>query len=152
MAWEKKVSQAEAVKAFLVTVDGRVNMEASVEKFRGVAVRTLASKESDEQLISECIGSLFDKWRGASLGLEYVTSQTVEAMKLRVPELGDPGLFSQLRERVSDVLHAQADVAERAAKGDKPATAAITEGRIYGVKKGASGGFFRKSDQAAKPA
>jgi hypothetical protein len=148
MAWEKKVSQAEAVKAFLVTVEGRVNLEASVEKFRGVAVRTLASQESDEQLISECITELFDKYRGASLGLDYVTSQTVELMGQRVSELKDPTLFSQLRGRVADVLHANADVAERAAKGDKPAVAAITEGRIYGVRRGQAGGFYRKADQA----
>lgn len=149
MSWEKKVSQAEAVKAFLVTVDGRVNLEASVDKFRGVAVRTLAKQESDDELISSCMSALFNQFPGASLNLDYVTSKTVEAMGVRVPELKDPQLFSQLRERVADVLHANTDQPAREAKGDKPAAEAITD-RTYAMKKGTGGGFYRKADQAPK--
>lgn len=149
MAWEKKASQSEAVKAFLVSVDGKVDLDASVDKFRSVALRTLANQSSEDELIVTSINGLFDKYPGASLGLEYVKSQTVQIMAKTTPELGDPGIFSVVSARVEEVLHILTDKDEVPAKGDKPAVPAVT-GRAFGMKKGKNGGFFRHADQAAK--
>ena len=149
MAWEKKVAQTEAVKAFLVTVDGKTDLDASVEKFRSVALRSLASQSSEDELIVVSINGLFDRYPGASLGLEFIKSQTVQAMARTTPSLGDPGIYSLVTARVEEVLHALCDRDEVPAKGDKPAQPAIT-GRTFGMKKGKNGGFFRNSDQATK--
>lgn len=146
MAWEKKASQSEAVKAFLVTVDGKVDLDASVDKFRSVALRTLANQSSEDELIVTSINGLFDKYPGASLGLEYVKSQTVQIMAKTTPELGDPGIFSVVSARVEEVLHILTDKDEVPAKGDKPAVPAVT-GRAFTTKRGKGGGWIRKSDQ-----
>lgn len=149
MAWEKKVAQTEAVKAFLVTVDGKVDLDASVEKFRSMALRTLANQSSEDELIVTCINGLFDKYPGASLGLEFIKSQTVQAMAKTTPALGEPGIYSVVSARVEEVLHILTDREEVPAKGDKPAVPAVT-GRAFGMKKGKNGGFYRNADQAPK--
>ncbi len=149
MAWEKKASQSEAVKAFFVTVDGKVDLDASVDKFRSVALRTLATQESEDELIVISINGVFDRFPGANLGLDYIKSQTVQAMAKENPTLGDPGIYSVVSSRVEEVLHALTDKDEVPAKEDRPAVPAIT-GRAFGMKKGKNGGFYRHSDQATK--
>lgn len=151
MGWEKKATQAEAVKAFLVSVNGKVDLEASVEKFRSVALKTLANQETEDSLIVTCMNGLFDQFPGASLNLDYIKSHTVQAMAKQVPELKDPTVFGQVSKRVEEVLHALTDQPEVPAEGDRPAQPAITN-RAFAMKRGKGGGFYRKSDQAAKPA
>lgn len=148
MAWEKKVSQADAVKAFLVTVDSKVDLEASVDKFRSVALKTLAGQESEDSLIATCMLALFDHYKGATLNLDFIKSQTVQRMAKVVPELGEPGIYSVVSSRVEEILHALCDQPEVEAKGNKPAVAAITD-RTFAMKKGKGGGFYKKSDQGA---
>lgn len=149
MSWDKAVSMKDSVKAFLVTTDGKVNLDASVERFREFALKHLAGQEAEDSLIEACMSNLFDTYKGASLNLEFVKSQTVQAMAKQVPALANPSLFTQLAGRVEDVLHANTNQPAVEAKGDKPAVEAIT-GRTYGMKKGKGGGFFRNADQAPK--
>lgn len=148
MAWDKSVSQKDAVKSFLVYEDGKVNLEASVSKYRSAALTHLVKEESDEKLITECMTELFDQFRGANLNADFVKSQTVQKMAKRIPELSNPNLFSILSAKVEAVLHENCDQPETPAKGDKPAVAAIT-GRTYGMRKGAGGGFYRVADRPA---
>lgn len=147
MAWEKSVSQKDAVKAFLVVTDGKVDVAASTEKYRAAALRHMAGQEAEDNLITECLTELFDRLRGAHLNLDYIKSQTVQSMIKRVPDLNDPNLFTQLSGRVEEVLHANTNQPAVEAKGDKPAREAIT-GRIYNMRKGKGGGFVRISDEA----
>ena len=149
MAWDKKITMAEAVKSFLVTGgDGKVDMAASTEKFRVTALQHLAKQESDEALIMECMTSIFDQFRGANLNLDFIKSETVNRMAKRVPELADPSLFTILQGKVEDVLHENTNQPATEATEKKPAYPAI-EGRIYSMRKGKGGGFFRVADQAA---
>lgn len=150
MAWEKKVSQGEAVKAFLVTVEGRVDLEASVSKFRGSALKHLAGQEAQDGLIKDCIASLFDEFKGANLNLSYIKSQTVERMGKKVAEMKDPALFSVLSARVEEVLHENTN-RDAAEATEKRAAVEEISGRIYSVRKGPNGGFYRLSDQAPEP-
>ena len=149
MAWDKTPSMKDAVKAFFVTEDGKVNLDASVERFRSTALKFIAGQEAQDTLITECMSGLFDQYKGASLNLDYIKSQTVERMGKAVPELKDPSLFSILSARVEDLLHANCNQPAVDAKGDKPAVEAVT-GRTYDMRKGKGGGFFRISDQAPK--
>lgn len=146
MSWDKNPSMKDSVKAFLVVDNGKVNLEASCNRFREVALRHLAGQEAEDTLISSCMESLFDQYKGANLNLEFIKSQTVQRMAKQVPELGDPGLFSSLSARVEDILHANTNQPAVEAKGDKPAVAAV-EGRPYGMRKGKGGGFYRIADQ-----
>lgn len=147
MAWEKKVAQREAVKSFLVLADGRIDVAASAAKYQAACLQYKAQQESDEALVSECMGELFDTYRGATLNLEYITSQSVQRMVKRHPDLNVPTLFSTLASRVEDYLRANCDRAEVPAKGDKAAVPAKTDG-IFAMKHGKNGGFYRKSDAA----
>ena len=144
--WEKRIAMGEAVKSFLVSVDGKVDLEASTAKYRSSCLQYIAKQESDTALVSECMTSLFDQFRGANLNLNFIKSQTVTLMGKKVPELKDPGLFSILSSKVEDYLHENCNQPAVAAKDDKPAVEAITD-RTYDMRKGAGGGFFRCSDR-----
>lgn len=148
MAWDKTPAQKEAVKAFLVTVDGKVDLEASTEKYRQVCRQYVAGQTAEQDLIASCMTELFDLRRGVSLNLDYIKSQTVQLMGAKHPDLKDPTLFAMLSKRVEDYLHENCDQPAVEAKGNKPAREAITD-RTYGVKRGTGGGFFRKSDVPA---
>lgn len=149
MAWDKTPAQKEAVKAFLVTTDGKVDLEASVEKYRTVCRQYVAGQTAEQDLIASCMTQLFDLRRGASLNLDYIKSQTVQLMSKQHPDLADPTLFAMLSKRVEDYLHDNTNQAAVEAKGNKPAKEAI-EGRTYGVKRGLGGGFYRLADQSTE--
>jgi len=148
MSWETKITQKDAVKSFFVMDGGKVNLEASVERYRSAALRHIAKQESDDHLISVCMTKLFDQFKGANLNLDFIKSQTVQLMGQEVPSLKDPSLFILLSARVEEMLHDNTNQPEVAAKGDKPGKPAI-DGRIYGMRKGANGGFYRISDRSA---
>lgn len=134
MAWLKTISQTDAVKVFLVfNDDTTVNLDASVNKFREVALRQLASQETDDALVSECISDLFDTYRGARMNAAAITSNVVSRMGQKNPDLADPKLFGVLAKRVAEVLKAQT--------GD-------LDTQPYSMTRGPKGGTSRKSDQA----
>jgi hypothetical protein len=149
MAWDKTPAQKEAVKAFLVTTDGKGDLEASVEKYRQVCRQYLAGQTAEQDLIASCMTSLFDLRRGVTLNLDYIKSQTVQIMTKQHPELGDPTLFAMLSGRVEDYLHENCNQPAQEAKGKREAREAVT-GKTYDVKRGLGGGFFRISDQATE--
>jgi hypothetical protein len=145
MAWDKTPSQKEAVKAFLVTVDGKGDLEASVEKYRQVCRGYLASQTAEQDLVAQCMSELFDFRKGATLNLDYIKSQTVQLMTKKHPELGEPTLFAMLSGRVEEYLHSHCNYPATEAKGKRAAKEAIT-GQVYSVKHGLGGGFYRESD------
>lgn len=136
MSWEKKVSQVEAVKAFLVAEGNFVNLEASVAKFRETAVMHIAKQEAEEVLIKMCLNEVFDHYKGTFLNQNALWSATIERMKAKVPTLGDPSLYSFLCKRIDGIIHE--DLGE-------PGT-----GKTWTMKKGIGGGFSRAADQAPK--
>lgn len=146
MAWDNTPAQKEAVKAFLVTVDGKVDLEQSTEKYRAVCRNYIAKQTAEQDLVAACMTELFDFRKGVTLNIDYIKSQTVALMAKRHPELSDPTLFSMLGGRVEDYLRENCDQPATEAKGKKPAQEAITD-RTYAMKRGPGGGFYRKSDQ-----
>ncbi len=146
MAWEKQASQKEAVKAFLVMNNDKVDVDASTAKYRAAALKLMIGQEAENVVISQCITELYDQYKGANLNLEFIKSKVVEKMIKLTPELNDPRVFSSLSGRVEDVLHENTNQQAVEAKDDKPAKAAI-DGRLYSMRKGKNGGFWRVSDQ-----
>jgi hypothetical protein len=134
MAWENKVAQKDAVKAFLVAKDGKVNLAASVARFEQAAISHIAKHEGEETSIKESLTNLFATYKGASLNAAAIASGVIERMKKQVPELGHPSLYPFLAKRIDEVVHA--DLGDRAS------------GKTYGMKKGLGGGFFVWADQA----
>jgi hypothetical protein len=134
MAWEKKVSQKDAVKAFFVLDAGsKIDLEASTAKYRQAALGYLASQEAEESLVTQCMSEVFDTYRGASLNLDFVKSQTVQRLGIHNPSLKEPSLYITLAKRVEDVLHS---------------LTGEDESKPYSMRKGKNGGFSRKADQA----
>ena len=134
MAWEKRISQADAVKAFLVSEGNSVNLEASVAKFRETAVMHIAKQESDEVLIKMCLHEVYDHYKGVYMNQNALWASTIERMKAKVPELGDPSLYSFLCKRIDAIMHD--DLGE------------LGTGKTWTMKKGLGGGFGRSADQA----
>ena len=148
MAWnDKTISQKEAVKAFAIYNDGVLDLNASIEKFRNVALQTLVSQEAEDTLIVTCLNDLFDQYRGASLNMSFIQSQTVARMAKSNPSLANPVLFGKVSARVAEVMVALTDKPAVEAKGNKPAREAVT-GRPFGMRLGRRGGHFRNSDQS----
>jgi len=147
MAWDKTPSQKEAVKSFLVTEDGKVNLEASVEKYRAVCLQHIAGQTAETELVAQCMTALFDQYKGAHLNLDFVKSQTVQRITKIHPELNEPALFATLSKKVEDYLHANTNADAVEAKGNRQAKEAIT-GKPYDMRKGHGGGFCRASDQS----
>lgn len=152
MAWDKTPAQKEAVKAFLVTTDGKLDLEASVRKYETVCRQYIAGQTAEQDLIASCMTELFDNARGGTRNIDYIKSQTVALMAKREPSLNEPELFSMLSARVEEYLHENCDQPAQAAapaKGNRKAVEAreaITD-RIYAKKMGQGGGFYRKADQ-----
>ena len=146
MAWDKTPAQKEAVKAFLVTTDGKADLEASVEKYRQVCRQHIAGQTAEQDLIASCMTELFDFRKGVTLNLDYIKSQTVRFMAKRHPELDEPTLFPMLSGRVEDYLHDNCNQPASEATAKRPAKEEIT-GRTYAKKQGPGGGFYRVSDQ-----
>jgi len=146
MAWDKAVSQKEAVKAFLVAVDGGIDIDASVAKYRAAALKYLTKQEQLDTLVMTALNELFDTFRGANLNLEFIKSQVFNKIGSTHPELNDPTLFASLADRVETILNENTNRPAREAKGDKPAVPAV-EGKAYGVKQGV--GFWRECDKKA---
>lgn len=151
MAWDNTPSQKEAVKSFLVTQDGKVDLEASTEKYRSACLQYIAKQTAETELVGTCMSALFDQYRGAYLNLDFIKSQTVQRIVKQHPELNQPALFATLSKRVEDYLHDNCDQPAVEAKGNKPGREAIT-GRTYSMKKGTGGGFCRTADKAPEKA
>ena len=148
MTWDiKKVAMKDAVKSFLVTVDGHIDLEASTSRFRESALRHLASQEAETDRISRCMTQLFDTYRGATLNLEFIKSQTVQLMCKESPTLNDPSLFLTLSARVEEFLKENTNQPAQEAMAKRPAKPEIT-GKIYSMKFGKAGGWHRVSDQS----
>lgn len=149
MAWENKVSQKEAVKAFLVQVtEGKFDLKASVAKYEQAAIRHIASQEAENGLIEKCMTDLFSFYKGAVLNLDFIKSQTVERMKKEKPELNEPTLFNMLTSRVEEYLHDNCNQDAVEAKGKREAKEAVT-GKTYAKRMGKGGGFYKVSDYTA---
>lgn len=133
MAWDKTPAQREAVKSFFVMDGDKVDLDASVAKYRQAALRYMAGQEAEDQLITKCLNQLFDQYKGAHLNLDYVKSHTVALMVKAEPTLNEPGLYALLSKRVEDQLHELTGESD-----DKP----------FAMKRGKGGGFCRKVDQA----
>lgn len=147
MAWDNKVSQKDAVKAFLVeTTEGKYDLKASAAKYEAAALRFIASQEAENGLIEGCMSELFDFYKGACLNLDYIKSQTVERMKKAKPELSEPTLFNMLTSRVEEYLHENCNQEAVAATEKRAAKEAVT-GKAYAKKMGKNGGFYRVCDQ-----
>lgn len=146
MAWETKISQATALKSFLVSVNDCVDIEASVQKFREAVSRQVAESESDDLQTLAAIHTLYDAHPGASLNMAYIKSQTVSIMAKNNKNLNDPRLFSMLSNRVEAVIAVNTNRPAVEAKNGKPAKDAIT-GRLFSMKRGPAGGLTRDSDQ-----
>jgi hypothetical protein len=136
MAWEKKVSQKNAVVAFLVyNAAGSVDLEATCAKFREVALKYSAGQEAEVGFIAACIAEVFAQYKGARLNVAAITSNTIQKMAAKNSSLGDPTLFSALSKRVGEVL--------KDLSGDE-------DTKPYGVTRGPAGGHFCRADQAPK--
>lgn len=149
MTWDKTPAQKEAVKAFLVTNNGKVDLEASTEKFRAVCRQHLAAQTAEQDLIAVCMTELFDFRKGVTLNLDYIKSHTVQIMAKKHPELAEPSLYPMLSARVEEYLHENCNREATEAKGKRPAKEAVT-GKPYALKMGAGGGFYRVSDAPTK--
>ena len=148
MAWDNTPSQKDAVKTFLVTVDGKIDLEASTEKYRTVCRQYMAKQMAEDDLVGQCIGALFDQYKGAYLNMDYIKSQTVQRMIKQHPELNEPSLFNTLAARVENYLHENSNQEAVPATAKRPAKDAIT-GKPFSMKK--SRGFCRVADQATEP-
>ena len=149
MAWGNgKPAQAEAVKAFVVYgADEKFDLEASCAKFRAAAIKHVAGQEALDSLIGECMATVFDYHKGANLNTKFIQSQTIGLMAKKVPAMGDPSVYGNLCKRIEEHIHENCNREATEAKGDKPATEAIT-GKTYAAKLGKHGGFYRVADQS----
>lgn len=132
MSWDKKMSQRQAVKSFMVKNGDKINVEASVAKFKTVLLQHLVSLEVEDGLIKECVSKVFDQYKGASLNMQYLVSQTLMLMVQRSPEFNEPVIYSKLGQKITEFVRENSG-----AEDSKP----------YAVKLGQYGGFFRKADQ-----
>lgn len=126
MAWEKKISQTDAVKAFLVAEGSSINLEASVVKFRETALMHIAKQEAEEVLIKMCLNEVYDHYKGSWMNADALFSATIKRMEAKVPELGNPSLYSFLCKRIDGIIH---------------------EDSSFVMKKGMGKGWARAKDQ-----
>lgn len=126
MAWEKTISLKDGLKPFLVTDGGTINLEASVAKFRENALMHIAKQEAEEVLIKMCLNEVYDHYKGSWMNADALFSATIKRMEAKVPELGNPSLYSFLCKRIDGIIH---------------------EDPAFVMKKGAGFGWARAADQ-----
>jgi hypothetical protein len=111
------------------TSDGSVDRAPSTEAFTTALNARIAERETQISLIVEGVSSLFDQYKGESVGLPAVASMV--AQRLNAP----PASFKVISERVAQYVRDNSD-----GKGTNE----------YQIRKGKSGGVSRVSDQAVK--
>ena len=132
MAQKKMISMKQAVQAFLVMSEDEksINVEATETKFPDYLLKHNAGQMAEQELIGQCVNTLFDTYRGACLNMDYIKSQIVESMKKINPDLGDPALFSFLSKRIAGAMSEMTG-----------------EGKAFAIKGGPAGGHYRVADQ-----
>jgi hypothetical protein len=120
----------ESVTQFLVSVDGKIDVDQSVAKFREACMKHVATTEGNDELIETCLMHLYDTFPGASFNRAYICSSVVRLMATSKPELGEAGLFANLAKRINGIVAAKVESGE------------------YASKLGPTGGTCRVSDQA----
>jgi hypothetical protein len=145
-----KISQFDALKTFFVTsTDDRIDLEASVEKYRSLAMKYIVAQESQDALILECVADVFSEHKGATLNIDYIKSQTWTRMAKIIPNAKNPEVFAVVSARIEEVFNANVNRPAVEATEKKPAKLAV-EGKLYEVKRGKGGGYFCVADQAVK--
>ena len=134
-----------------VYVDGVLDVEATLDETRSAVLARAASETANDDLIGTGVSALFDQYRGASLGMDFIVSAVTAKLWESNPELRDPSVSGKLAERIDAYMTANTNVSAREAhvteKGRViPARAEVT-GRIYGMRQGRNGGHFRVADQ-----
>lgn len=109
--------------AFMAKDGERWSLEKSEVKFREAARSFIAKQEADEQLIKDCMKTVFAEYPSAFLNTTYICSHVIAGMGQKVASLKDPGLHTQLSKRITEVLKAEEAVGN------------------YVMRKGAGGGY-----------
>src|SRR5258706_15211250 len=129
MAWDNPPSKKEAIRAFLITVNGNVDLEASVNNFRQATVQYMGKHGAEEELIMAGINDLYDRYKGAHLNMKFIQSKVAEYAGNVNQTLKDVSLYGMLTKRIQDTMHN------------------MTEKGLFVTKRGPGGGFGRLSDQ-----
>ena len=124
----------ESVTQFIVSVDGKTDVDQSVAKFREACMKYVATTEGNDELIETYLGVLYDNFKGASFNHQYICSAVVRLMATSKPELGDPNIFANLSKRIVGIVQAKVKSGE------------------FVSRKGPNGGTARACDQAPEPA
>jgi len=130
MAKKATDSLRSNIVPFAVHVNGKLDLAGTQAKFLHACEQYIGQTEAEETIILEALNELFDTHLGARFNQQAITGNVVRMIQSNVPALNSVSLYTQLSNRVLEVLHAE-----------------IEAGR-YASKKGAgSAGTYRVCDQ-----
>lgn len=124
---------ANNIIPFLVSENGEINLDKTVDKFSDACAEYIASQKADEFLVSACLKEVFVQYKGAKLNRAAITTAVIGKMVVKSPELSDPKVYPLLSKRIGNVIKSQ------------------VEAGILGTEKGPNGGTFVIADQAPPP-
>lgn len=118
------------VSGYVVRNAGQVDIEATVEKFRGELSSYLAQYETEQASIADAVHSVFDKHLGTTLTMPVLSTYSLNELNAQ------PENYTALNDRVLDYVRQNAE-------GDSS---------IFVISKGKGGGVKRRVDIPAPAA
>jgi hypothetical protein len=124
------------ITPFLITEDGRVNIQLTEQNFHEKLLKHIAVIEADDEIILSCLDTLFDEFKGVSFNREAIASAVFRLCGAKNSSLKSPSCFPRIAKRTNELVQV-----------------GVATGK-YTSKQGNSSdsGTYRTCDRPAKPA
>lgn len=129
-------------------VDGKVNLDATVEKFMARLIEFEAICEKEDGAIGEAVHAVFDTKvaKGGSINMGGIVSFALPALAPNAEN------YAILKDRIEDWVRTNSDAREKKAKdGTVLREAEAPRTRLFSISKGKTGGVRRWADIEVKP-
>jgi hypothetical protein len=129
--------------ALVLGSDGKVDKSATLASCDSAIDKYVAQRETEQATIAECVGAIFDQYKGATLNMPFVQNEACRRLN------ASPANFKVLQDLAADYVRENSQGA-KVGEGDS-ATVEHPES-LFLITKGKGGGVSRRADLPAKPA
>jgi hypothetical protein len=126
----------------LVTVGGRIDIEASTNAFRSAAIKRQAELETESTEIAAAVSELFDQYLGKPIAMPTLGSMVAQKLNAQ------PENFKVLSDRTLAYVRANSQTTGSEEEGN------LVEhpDSLFVIGKGKGGGCYRRADKPVPPA
>lgn len=126
--------------ALVLGSDGKVDKAATLASCDSAIDKYVAQRETEQATIAECVGAIFDQYKGATLNMPFVQNEACRRLN------ASPANFKVLQDLAADYVRENSQGAKKEdGTVERPDS-------LFLITKGKGGGVTRRADAPAKPA